>query len=262
MGNRLFKGTILLLLAITVLFLASPVLTLIAQGISYIIPCFASEEILFSIALSMKTSLLSTAICMAVALVSGYAIYSLGDRPKKVLENIIYTPMSLPHIVSGIALLLLFGRHGIGDFLDGRFSLDFIFTVKGIVLAQVFVNLPFAIRIVQTSLESVDKKKVFISRTLGCSEMQSFLYITLPYLKRGIVSGAIMTWSKALGEFGAVMMVAGTTRMKTEVIPVAIYLNMATGDMDMAIGTATILIGISLSSTFLFNMMGSAGRRG
>ena len=163
--------------------------------------------------------------------------------------------MSLPHLVSGIALLLLFGRRGIGEFLYQNFNIDFIFTVSGIILAQVFVNLSFAIKTILTSLEEINPKTVFIARTLGCNEFQAFIHVILPSMRRGIISSTVMTWSRALGEFGAVMMVAGTTRMKTEILPTAIFLNMSTGDLDLAIGTATILIIISLICMSIFNIL-------
>jgi len=169
--------------------------------------------------------------------------------------------MALPHLVSGVALLLLFGRHGIGDFLYYNFHIDFVFTVYGIVLAQVFVNLPFAVNITLTSLEEINNKMIFTARTLGCNEFQSFIFVILPALKRSILSNIIMNWSRALGEFGAVMMLAGTTRMKTEVLPTSIFLNMATGDIDLAIGTATILIILSLVCMLIFNTLLSPKRR-
>jgi len=261
MKNKIFIGVLALVLIFTVAFLTAPLIVLIAQGIGYVIPCISSEEILFSIKLSIKTSVISTVICLIISMFSSYALYRCRPRFKKIIENIIYIPMSLPHLVSGIALLLLFGRRGIGDALYNIFNLDFIFTTKGIILAQVFINLPFSIKMISTSLEEVNQKKLFIARTLGCNEFQAFVHILLPSLKKGIVSSTVITWSKALGEFGAVMMVAGTTRMKTEVIPTAIYLNMATGDLDLAIGTATILIMLSLSCMLVFNLLTSSGRR-
>lgn len=132
--------------------------------------------------------------------------------------------MSLPHLVSGIALLLLFGRMGLGDFIYKILKLDFVFTKQGVVLAQVFVNLPLTIKILHTSLNESNEKMVFVARTLGCSE------------------------------FGAVAMIADSTRMKTEIIPTSIYLNMSTGDIDIAIGIAVILIFISLTCLMFFEI--------
>ena len=228
---------------------------LIKEGASSIAPSLASEEVIFAIKLSLKTTAAATLICIVLSVPVSYKLYTIGSRMQKCLTNILYLPMSLPHLVSGIALLLLFGRKGIGSFLYNWFNIDFIFTQKGIVLALVFVNLPFAINMVLTAMEDSNKKMTFIARTLGCNEAQAFFHVTLPALRRTIISTAVMTWSRALGEFGAVIMVAGTTRLKTETLPTAIFLNMATGDMDLATGVAVILIIISLICLLIFELL-------
>lgn len=261
MKNNIFNLILWVILALTIAFLIGPLVVLVFQGISYVKPALQSEEIIFSIKMSMKTSIISTLICIIISLPASYAIYRSKSRYKKLIENIIYTPMSLPHLVSGIALLLFVGNRGMGNFLMEYFNLDFVFTVNGIILAQVFVNLSFSIQLILNSLEEIDEKTIFVSRTLGCSEFQSFIHIVVPSLKKGIISSAVMNWSRALGEFGAVMMLAGTTRMKTEVLPTAIYLNMATGDINLAIGTATILIVISLVCILAFNTFLADKRR-
>mgnify|MGYP001043623196 CR=1 FL=1 len=255
MKNKIFTGFLWTSLILAITFLIGPLILLILQGTNYIVPSLLSEEVIFAIKLSIKTSIIATSICLLIAIPTSYAIHKLNKRYKKIIENIIYIPMSLPHLVSGIALLLLFGRRGIGEFLYQNFNIDFIFTVNGIILAQVFVNLSFAIKTILTSLEEINPKTVFIARTLGCNEFQAFIHVILPSMRRGIVSSTVMTWSRALGEFGAVMMVAGTTRMKTEILPTAIFLNMSTGDLDLAIGTATILIIISLICMSIFNIL-------
>lgn len=261
MKNKLFNLFIWLTLIFTIVFLAGPLIVLIFQGANYFVPAFKSQEIIFAIKLSIKTSIISTLICLVVSIPASYAIYKSKTKYKNIIKNIIYTPMSLPHLVSGIALLLFFGNRGMGNFLSEYFNLDFVFTVNGIILAQVFVNLSFSIQIILNSLEEIDPKTIFVSRTLGCSEIDSFIHIVLPSLKRGILSSTVMNWSRAIGEFGAVMMLAGTTRMKTEVLPTAIYLNMATGDLNLAIGTSVILISISLTCMALFNLLSKEKRR-
>lgn len=255
MNNKAFNCILYIFFIITVLFIITPLFLLINRGVIYIIPCLKSEEVLFSIRLSLKTSIISTFICLILSLPTSYILSRGKLKFKNSLSSIIYLPMSLPHIVSGIGLLLLFGKTSFSNLLCDKFHLDFVFTVNGVILAQVFVNLSFCIKILTTSLEETNNRMEFIARTLGCSEFQSFRYVTLPLLKKGIITAAIMSWSRALGEFGAVMMVAGSTRMKTEVIPTAIFLNMSTGDLDVAIGVATILIIISLISLVIFEII-------
>lgn len=252
--NKIFDCIIFCIFIFVFLFLMFPLIMLIIRGISAVPFCLKSKEILFSIFLSLETSLISTTFCILLAVPSAYYIFN-RQKFKKSIMQIMYIPMSLPHIVSGIALLLLFGRMGIGDFLSSYFNIDFIFTKQGIVLAQIFVNLPFAIKLFLVSLEEINEKMLFVSRTLGCTRIQVFYYIIIPLLKNSLLSVIIMTWSRSLGEYGAVIMVAGATKMKTEIIPTSIMINMSTGNLDLAIGISTILIIISVSCMCLFEYL-------
>jgi len=253
--SRLFNQTTGAILIIVLLFTIVPVVLVVIQGISYLVPCMLDEEMSFAIRLSLITSIISTIICLLISLPTSICLYRINGFWRKVFESLLYIPMSMPHLVAGIALLLLYGRYGIGQFLFDHFEIDFVYTQYGIVLAQLFINLPFSIKTIMQSLDEIDQKQVFVSRTLGCTELQSFRYIVIPQIWGGIVTSIIMNWSRAIGEFGAVMMLAGTTRMRTEVIPTAIYLNMATGDMGLALGLATILIFISLISIVTYHFL-------
>ena len=254
-GNRFFHAFLWLIFLITALFLAAPLIMLLVKGMAYVLPCLKSPEVRFAIGLSLKTTLISTLICMVLAIPTAVFMHRHRFKCQRLVMLIMHLPMALPHLVSGIALLLLFGKMGIGGWLYETLGLDFVFTVNGIVLAQTFVNLPFTVQMLYTALSGANDRMTFIARTLGCTEFQAFRHVLLPNLKRGMVSAAIMTWSRALGEFGAVIMVAGTTRMKTEILPTAIYLNMATGDLDLAIGISLILIIISLLCIFVFELL-------
>jgi len=253
--NKFFNIILTGFFIIVLLFIVSPIAMLIIRGLSYVPVCLKSEEVQFAIVLSMKTSFISTLICLILALPTSYFLH-IKDIPfKKFIVQIINLPMSLPHLVSGIALLLLFGKMGIGNEIYKLFKLDFVFTKQGIILAQVFVNLPLTVNILNTVLSESNDKMVFVARTLGCDSWQAFKYITLPNLRMGVISATVMTWSRALGEFGAVAMLAGSTRMKTEIIPTSIYLNMSTGDVDLAVGIAVILIIISLTCMTVFEVV-------
>lgn len=259
MKNKFFNIILTGFFIIVLLFIVSPLAMLIIRGLSYVPVCIKSEEVQFAIVLSMKTSFISTLICLILALPTSYFLH-IKDIPfKKLIVQIINLPMSLPHLVSGIALLLLFGKMGIGNEIYKLFKLDFIFTKQGIILAQVFVNLPLTVKILNTALCESNDKMVFVARTLGCNSWQAFKYITLPNLRMGVISSTVMTWCRALGEFGAVAMIAGSTRMKTEIIPTSIYLNMSTGDVDLAVGIAVILIIISLSCMTVFEVLFNRG---
>ncbi|MFZ1127867.1 ABC transporter permease, partial [Methanoregula sp.] len=116
----------------------------------------------------------------------------------------------------------------------------------GIVVAEVFVNLPYMVRILKSAFSAVNPRYENVAKTLGCTETGAFLQVTLPLARPGLVAGTTITWAKSMGEFGAVLMLAGATTMRTETLPIALYLNISTGDLDLAVAASVILIIISL----------------
>jgi len=121
-----------------------------------------------------------------------------------------------------------------------------IFTPLGIIVAEVFVNIPYMIRILRSAFSAVNPRFEYVAKTLGCSDTSAFFQVTLPMARSGLLAGTVITWSKAMGEFGAVLMLAGATTMRTETLPIALYLNISAGDLDLAVAASAILILISL----------------
>ena len=205
----------------------------------------ASPQIRFAIGLSLVTSTVSTAICVALAIPSAYAL-ARYDFPLKKLVNLVLTlPLALPPLVAGIALLLFFGTTAWGKVLE-ILGFAVVFTPMGIVVAEVFVNLPYMVRILKSAFSAVNPRYENVAKTLGCTETGAFLQVTLPLARPGLVAGTTITWAKSMGEFGAVLMLAGATTMRTETLPIALYLNISTGDLDLAVAASVILIIISL----------------
>lgn len=207
--------------------------------------CLESPEIRFAILLSLVTSCASTAICVLLAVPVAYALARYDFFGKRAASLTLTLPLTLPPLVAGIALLLFFGTTPWGHALDAA-GFSVIFTPLGIIVAEVFVNIPYMIRIAQSSFLAVNPRYENVARTLGCTETGAFFRVSLPMARSGLLAGTVITWSKAMGEFGAVLMVAGATTMRTETLPIALYLNISTGDLDMAVAAATILIVISL----------------
>jgi molybdate transport system permease protein len=210
-----------------------------------LIESLASPEIRFAVMLSLVTSVVSTIICIAIAIPVAYALARYQFFGKRITTLALTLPLTLPPLVAGIALLLFFGTTPWGKALDlAGFAV--IFTPLGIIVAEVFVNLPYMIRILRSAYSSVNPRYEYVAKTLGCTDTGAFLQVTLPMARHGLVAGAVITWSKAMGEFGAVLMLAGATTMRTETLPIALYLNISAGDLDLAVASATILIFISL----------------
>jgi molybdate transport system permease protein len=218
-----------------------------------------SEEILFAIGLSLVTSVISTGLCALVAIPVAYSL-ARGTFPgKRAATILLNVPMALPPLVAGVALLIFFGPSSIGQFLE-NIGISVVFTPLGIIVALFFVNVPYLIRILRSTFEDINPRFEHVARTLGCSEWRSFRRTTLPLAKRGLFAGLVITWSKCIGEFGAVLILAGATRLKTETLPIALFLNMSTGDIELAIAAAIILIAISIASLLVLEYFAGESR--
>lgn len=253
--NTLFVIIVLAFIVSLLLLIVCSVSNVLGKGIPGFFSSLASPEIQFSIRLSFITSIISTTLCLIFAVPIAYGMVRLKLPGKKIINTILDIPLALPPVVSGVALLLLFGTTSFGKML-ASYGLKFVFTFQGIILAQFFVNINYMIRILKSSIADVNPRLEFVARTLGCTQMQAFFKITLPLAKNGLFASIIITWARALGEFGAALMLAGATRMKTETLPVSLFLNMSTGDLSHAMAVATILIFISVISLFIFEYLG------
>jgi molybdate transport system permease protein len=202
-------------------------------------------EFHFAVAFTLWTSLLATILAAVAAVPCGFVLSRYNFPGKVLIDTLMDIPIVLPPLVSGIALLILFGPL-LGNTL-ARFGLDIVFSPRGVVVAQWFIATPFAVRTFKQAFDAIDPRLENVARTLGYSPAGVFLRVTMPLAKGGLLGGLTMAWARALGEFGATAMLAGITRMKTETLSVAIFLNMSIGDMQFAIATAVIMLMVALS---------------
>lgn len=258
-SNRFFRTIIIGMIFALFAFFLSALANIAWKGLAGLVQSIASREIQFAVQLSLLTSITSTLICVAVAVPVAYGLERFSIPGHKLINVVLNIPLSLPPLVSGVALLLLFGTTAFGAAL-AEYGLRFIFSVNGIILAQFFIITPYMIRVLRSTFADINPRLEFVARTLGCSQWQAFYKITLPLAKNGIIAGLVISWSRAIGEFGCALMVAGATRMVTETLPVALYLNMSIGNMETAMASATCLIVISLVSLFVFEMLGGRHR--
>ncbi len=224
-----------------------------------LITSILSNEIQFAVRLSILTSVISTVLCIAISVPAAYALARYNFPGKNILNTILDMPLALPPLVAGVGLLILFGTTSFGKSLADS-GIKFVFTPLGIVLAQFFVNMPFMFRVLRSTFLGINPRYEYVAQTLGSTEAEAFWKVTLPMSKNGLVAGSIITWCRGMGEFGAALMVAGSTRLKTETLPISLYLNMSTGDLDLAIASAAILIVISLVTLFIFEKLSGFAR--
>nr|MCP4155518.1 ABC transporter permease [bacterium] len=216
-------------------------------GFSQFIKVLVSREILFAIKMSLLTASISTLLCVMVALPTAYAMSRYKFKGKGAVNTIIDIPLALPSLVVGFGLLIFFSTSPLGKAIEGM-GIHFVFTPLGIILAQFTVNISLMIRIMKATFAAIDPRYEYVARTLGCSRGSAALKVLLPMARQGLLASIVITWSKGIGEFGAVIMIAGSTRMKTETLPVSLFLNMNTGQLEAAAAAAAVLIVISILS--------------
>ncbi len=207
---------------------------------------------------ALKLSLLivsiSTVIVAALGLALAFLLAKRDFRGKELLDAVLTMPLVLPPTVTGYYLIVLLGRRGIvGEYIYDLTGWTFAFTWQGAVVAAVVVSLPLMIKASRASLESVNPNYEIASYTLGKSEFETFFRVVLPLAKRGILAGIVLSFARALGEFGATLMIAGNIPGRTQTMPLAIYEAVAAGEERQAQMLALILTAISISAIYLTN---------
>lgn len=197
---------------------------------------------------SLKLSLYTTLISLGLIIIFGTPVaYLLATKDftgKHVLDVLIQLPIVIPPAVAGVGLLMVFGRFGLlGGWLD-IFGIRIGFTFIAVIMAQSFISAPFYIQAARTSFATIDQSIINVSRTLGASKLRTFFRIILPLSIPGLVTGAALSWGRALGEFGATIMFAGNLPGKTQTMPLAIYSAMES-DMRIAVALSALLITVA-----------------
>ena len=171
---------------------------------------------------------------------------------------IINIPITLPPLVAGLSLLILFNT-SLGRWID-EYVYDFSFSIAGIVLAQFFISASFAVITVKTTFDELDESYEIAARTLGCNRLQAFWKVTLSTARYGIASAMVLTWSRAVGEFVPIMLFVGAVEWKTDILPLAIFLNIEVGNLERAIGLTFVCIALCLIVLPLANLLAGKGK--
>jgi molybdate transport system permease protein len=201
-----------------------------------------------AITLSLIAATASTLIAIILAIPSAYALARFDFPGKRLVDTLIDLPMVLTPIALG-TLILMSWNTAVGRVLSD-FGLTLPFTLAGVILAQFTVVVTISVRMLKTSFEQIDLRQEQVARLLGCTAFGSFRHITLPLARRGILAAIILTWARAIGEFGATVMVAGTAKGQTATLPSSIYLAMSVADLPRAVTLVVILISLSLLVLF------------
>lgn len=243
----------MLVTGMVLLFIGSAIFAIVVGGISHFGEAISSEEVLFSLRMSVTTSSISTVICLLLSLPTAYALSHVAFPGKRLAEILMELTLSLPYILLGFALLLIFSSPLGKAFKEAGFAV--VFSPAGIVFAQMIVNLPFAIRMMRTAFAGVNPRIEFVAQTLGAMPWDVFRTIIVPMCRNQIISAFVLTWARGMGEFGATLMLVGVTRMKTETLPGSIYLSISTGNTETAMATAMIMLLVSAFTLVVANVL-------
>lgn len=209
----------------------------------------ASPAVIQAIWISLVTSTAATALAMLTGLPLAYLLARRQFYGRTLIDTLIDLPMVLPPSVAGIALLVAFGRRGLfGQYLDDM-GISIAFTQTAVILAQVFVAAPFFVKAAISALGGVDRELEHAAALDGAGNSQVFRFVTLPLALPVLFAGAVMTWARALGEFGATIIFAGNFPGRTQTMPLAIYLGFEL-DMGIALTLALILLVVSFGVLF------------
>lgn len=210
------------------------------------------------ILISMKTAGLSIFFTFFLGIFAAWGVIRLKSRTWQLIwDGILTMPLVLPPTVAGFFLLYLFGvKRPLGKFFIDYFSIKIAFSWAATVLAAVTMSFPLMYRSARAAFEQVDENLVYAARTLGMSEWQIFGQVLMANAVPGIVSGGVLAFARGLGEFGATAMIAGNIAGKTRTLPMAVYSEVAAGNMDTAYQYVMIIVVIAFLSVVLMNLFG------
>ncbi len=244
--DRSSAGLFILPSLVLVALLGLPLIALIWRAVGWDFFTYAfSPSALTALRLSLVTSLISVAVALAAGTPMAYLLARWKFRGKSALELLVDLPVVLPPSVAGLALLIAFGRQGVfGGWLKAV-GITLPFTSAAVVIAQTFVSAPLLVRSARIGFAGVDHQLEEAARVEGASDWQIFRFIMFPLAWRAMLSGVILTWTRALGEFGATILFAGNMEGITQTMPLAIYLGLERG-LGVAIALSVLLVFVSL----------------
>ena len=250
-------------LAVTLAFLVLPVVAIFTHTAPHkLFESLGNPVATDALRLSLETTAIAIAIIVAVGTPAAYMLASRSFRGRSIVITLVELPLVLPPAVAGIALLAALGPQGIlGGVLQDA-DVELVLQTAGVIVALIFVSAPFYIRQAQASFEAVDHTLLDAARTLGSGEAASVARVAIPVALPGLSAGLALAWGRALGEFGATLMFAGSFRGITQTVPLAIYDQFAT-DFPAALALSAILVAVSAGLLLAVKLVpGQATARG
>lgn len=213
------------------------------------------KNIRFSIRLSLISCTLSMIFSLWVAIPLGYVMSRYRFPGKAIVDALLDIPIVLPPLVVGLCLLILFMTWP-GRFIETHL-ISFTYLASGVVLAQFMVACAFAVRTMRATFDQISPRQEQVALTLGCSRSQAFWLVLLPEARNGIMTAATLAWARSLGEFGPILLFAGATRRKTEVLATTIFLEMSTGRIEVAVAVSLMMVAVAMAVLIVLRLVGT-----
>lgn len=255
----------LLVVAIAGSYLALIVAMLVADAIwvppGELLASLRSPEIAFSIRLTLITCTVSAALALLVAVPTGYLLSRSSFPGKAVVDAVLDIPIVLPPLVIGLSLLILFRARV--PFTEPVLRLNDLipatYTVGAVILAQFVVGAAFAVRTMRSTFDHLPRRPEDVARVLGCSRAQAVWRVTLPSARRGMITAATLAWARAMGEFGPILVFAGATRMRTEVMSTTVFLELSVGNLEPALAVSLLMVALAVAVLVVVRWCGDGG---
>ncbi len=240
-----FAGLLAGALAVAFVFLALPMVAIFVNtSPGALLDSLGDAESLDALRLSFETSALALALIVVVGTPAAYLLATRWFRGRALVITVLELPLVLPPAVAGIALLAALGPKGILGSALADAGVELVLATAGVVVALTFVASPFYLRQAQAAFAAVDPTLLAAARTLGAGEARAFVRVAIPLARGGLAAGAALAWGRALGEFGATLMFAGSLRGVTQTAPLAIYDRFAE-DFPAALALSAVLLAVS-----------------
>ncbi len=241
------------------------VLTLIISDVFYIdkkavMVVLTSGFIRHALWMSVWTSFTTTFIALLFAVPMGYLLSRLRFPCRVLVNAVVDLPIIFPPLVAGLTLLVFFSQTALGRWIQQDLGLEFVFQPKGIVLCQFLVSASFAIRSATTAFDQVDRRCENVALTLGCTRWGSFYRVCLPLARNGIITGGILTWARAFGLFGPLLIFVGSFRGRTELLSTTVFLEQSVGNLETALAVALLMILVALVALTTIHLIGGTAR--
>ncbi len=238
---------------------------MIVAGATYLHPsdftkAFASPDIRYAIGLSLITCTVTAILSVLVATPVSYLLSRFRFPGRGLVDTLLDIPIVLPPLVIGLFLLILFQiRLPGGGTLDSWIPLTY--TVGAVVLAQFTVGCAFAVRAMRAVFDHLGDRPERVALTLGCSRFRAFWWVVLPAVQRGMFAAGTLAWARSMGEFGPILVFAGATRQRTEVLPTTVFLELSVGNLEAAVAVSLLMVALSILILLLLRALGERGMR-